>query len=228
MLIRVIFLGLLGLIFLACGSSDSNSNDKANIENFTILSKKEPCFSGYWALCYNIKSDFYTKARNLVKARSLIKENSLAHRDDTLKIHFSCIPRSVESGAYTQAKPHIEGFDFIWGHTYELEVAITKHKEMVVCGSNFDYKLVKIISDKEDDIGTFYEYNLPLSKYTFFSQDTKGYKFIDQFFTCKADAKCDDLIKIQQNDKRDAKVTFTYKGNGQIELINWQMRLANK
>jgi hypothetical protein len=114
----------------------------------------------------------------------------------------------------------IEGFNFVWGHSYNLSAIATEIKNPPADGSSIEYVLKEITSDIEDDIGTTYEYRLIELLDNTFTKEANVYYFLGQPFECLPDAKCDTLIGLN-NSGGLVNVDFEYRGNGAIMLTQW-------
>lgn len=114
----------------------------------------------------------------------------------------------------------IDGFDFVWGHTYELSLIETTLENPPQDASSSQYELEKIISDSEDSIGNKYEYErVVLLDYTF-TKESGVYYFLGQSFSCQENVDCDGLVSIN-NSGGSVNVIFEYIGNGEILLVQW-------
>lgn len=115
----------------------------------------------------------------------------------------------------------IDGFDFVWGHRYQLSVKVTELSNPPTDGSSLKYELQQIVSDIEDAIGTNYEYELVELLDNTFTKDPDGkYYFLEQPFMCDASVDCDALVNLNDSGGL-VNVTFEYSGNGEITLIQW-------
>ncbi|SDK44856.1 protein of unknown function [Ferrimonas sediminum] len=114
----------------------------------------------------------------------------------------------------------IEGFDFVWGHTYQLSLKVTKVIDPPADASSIKYSIENIISDIEDPFNTSYEYELvELLDWTF-TKESGVYYFLGQPFECQTDVDCDGLVNLN-NSGGLVNLTFEYIGNGQITLVQW-------
>jgi len=114
----------------------------------------------------------------------------------------------------------IEGFDFVWGHAYELSVKVSTIDNPLADGSSFKYELAETISDSEDSVGSRYEYErVELLDFTF-TNESGVYYFLGQPFICDASVDCDGLISIN-NSGGLVNVVFEYIGDGEIQLVQW-------
>ncbi|MBQ4836612.1 DUF4377 domain-containing protein [Pseudoalteromonas luteoviolacea] len=114
----------------------------------------------------------------------------------------------------------IENFDYQWGTRYELVVKTKDVKNPPTDGSSMQYQLSEISTQQEDPIDTEYKYsNVDLLDSTFVSNNG-SFKFLGQAFECAKKVDCDKLVDLN-NTAGAVNLTFSYVGNGQIELINW-------
>ncbi|MGS0497134.1 DUF4377 domain-containing protein [Pseudoalteromonas mariniglutinosa] len=114
----------------------------------------------------------------------------------------------------------IEGFDFVWGHTYQLSLKITDIINPPADASSLQYSIENVISDIEDNVGTRYEYSLvELLEWTF-TKESGVYYFLGQPFECQTGVDCDGLVNLN-NSGGLVNVTFEYIGDGQITLVQW-------
>lgn len=124
-----------------------------------------------------------------------------------------------------QVKPglfydNIAGFDFHWGHSYQLKVKVKEIESPLQDASALEYQLVKIISDKEDVIGTKYNFKrVNLTERTFYQQDNH-YFFLGSRFECALEVNCEKLISLN-NSGALVNVTFEYAGDSSIKLLQW-------
>lgn len=114
----------------------------------------------------------------------------------------------------------IEGFDFVWGHTYELSVEVSEVEEVEEDASSLRYELSEVVSDAEDSIGTTYDYERVSMLESTFTREADVYQFLAQPFTCAVDVDCDGLVNLN-NSGGMVNVTFEYIGNGEISLVQW-------
>lgn len=112
----------------------------------------------------------------------------------------------------------IEGFNFVWGHTYELSLDVTEIEDPPADGSSIKYELVEIISDIEDNLGSTYVYDSVVLLDNTFTKESDVYFFLGQTFTCHVD--CDSLVNMN-NSGGLVNVTFEYIGNGEMLLVQW-------
>lgn len=114
----------------------------------------------------------------------------------------------------------IEGFDFVWGHAYELSLIETAIENPLADASSLQYELEEIISDSEDSVGEMYEYErVELLDFTF-TKESGVYYFLGQSFSCQENVDCDGLISMN-NSGGSVNVVFEYVGNGEISLVQW-------
>ncbi len=114
----------------------------------------------------------------------------------------------------------IEGFDFVWGHTYQLSLKVTDVTDPPADASSLKYSIENVISDIEDTLGTSYEYNLVELLDRTFTKESGVYYFLGQSFECQTDVDCDGLVNLN-NSGGLVNVTFEYIGDGQIILVQW-------
>ena len=114
----------------------------------------------------------------------------------------------------------IEGFDFVWGHAYELSLNVSAVENPEADASSTKFELNEIISESEDSVGSRYEYErVELLDFTF-TKESGVYHLLGQPFLCRAGADCDGLISIN-NSGGLVNVEFEYLGDGQIALVQW-------
>lgn len=114
----------------------------------------------------------------------------------------------------------IEGFNFVWGHTYQLTIKTTEISNPPADGASFKYELKGIVSDLEDNIGTSYNFELvELLDFTF-TKDSDIYSFLGQPFECKVGVDCDSLVNLN-NSGGLINAYFEYVGEGKIMLVEW-------
>ena len=114
---------------------------------------------------------------------------------------------------------NIEGFSYQWGHTYELKVDVTKQQPNAD-DSELSYKLVSVVSEVEDALGTTYELKLVELLESTVTKDAEGYYLLGKAFTCAAGTDCDALVAMN-NSGGLVNLTFSYTGEGKIALTNW-------
>lgn len=114
----------------------------------------------------------------------------------------------------------IDGFDYVWGHAYQLTMTVTEISNPPADGSSLNYRLDEIVSDIEDSIGTRYSYErVELLNHTF-TKAPDNYNFLGQPFMCKTGVDCDGLVNLN-NSGGSVNVAFEYLGNGEIQLVQW-------
>nr|WP_277619583.1 DUF4377 domain-containing protein [Shewanella mangrovi] len=114
----------------------------------------------------------------------------------------------------------IAGFEFVWGHSYELTVDVTTIKNPPADGSSMSYELVNVVSDVEDAVGTAYPYDLVEMMASTITKQGDVYYFLGQPFNCSADADCDGLVAMN-NSGGLVNLAFEYAGDGNITLTGW-------
>ena len=114
----------------------------------------------------------------------------------------------------------IEGFEFNWGHTYELSLEVSEIENPPLDASSQRYELTDIVSDTEDSTGTRYEYERVNLLDSTFTNESDVYYFLGQPFTCGVDVDCVGLVSIN-NSGGSVNVSFEYIGNGEISLVQW-------
>lgn len=114
----------------------------------------------------------------------------------------------------------INGFQFTWGHRYELSVQVSELENPPADASSLVYELIDILSDKEDAIGTLYTYdNVELLGNTF-SFDDGFYHFLGKTFQCADETNCNQLLAINSSGGF-VNLQFEYIEQGNIRLIRW-------
>jgi hypothetical protein len=113
----------------------------------------------------------------------------------------------------------IQGFEYQWGHSYELDVEVTEMNNPPADGASIRYELVNTVSNIEDKKWSdYYRYEqLELSENTF-KKEGDNYYFLDQNFTCGGFADCKKLLT---QEKGSIDVVFEYAGDSSITLENW-------
>ncbi|MDX1391545.1 MAG: DUF4377 domain-containing protein [Rheinheimera sp.] len=114
----------------------------------------------------------------------------------------------------------INGFDFLWGHSYKLAVRVTKVGNPAADAPDRVYDLIKVLQHSEDSIGTRYEYPLVELLFLTFTKETDKYYFLGHPFECAAGVDCDALVSLN-NTGGLVNVVFEYIGNGKIALVYW-------
>jgi hypothetical protein len=114
----------------------------------------------------------------------------------------------------------IEGFEFVWGHSYQLNVLEIKIANPPADGANIKYRLENVISSQEDEVGTRYEYVLVELLENTFTQEAGNYYFLNQPFECHVAVDCDSLVNIN-NSGGLVNIYFGYLGGGKISLLHW-------
>lgn len=114
----------------------------------------------------------------------------------------------------------IEGFEFVWGHAYELSVNVSEVQDPAGDASSLRYVLEEMISDTEDSVGRIYEYERVDLLENTFTKDSDDYYFLGQPFGCRTGVDCDGLVNIN-NSGGSVNVVFEYAGNGGIILTSW-------
>jgi hypothetical protein len=126
----------------------------------------------------------------------------------------------VKNGTNINYYNDIEGFEFVWGHRYNILVNVSEIKNPPADASSLKYEMIEIISENEDSIGTQYQYDLvELLEHTFTKTDDTFY-FLFQEFECADNVDCDTLVNIN-NSGGLVNVVFDYLGNGKIALVYW-------
>ncbi len=115
----------------------------------------------------------------------------------------------------------IAGFEFIWGHSYQLQIAMEPQKGAPQDAATMERRLVKVRGDKEDPAGAEYTYSgIALNPYTV-TFDQGQYRFLGQAFVCRDQKSCKALAKAHKTSPQ-ADLVFSYLGNGDIELVSWK------
>jgi hypothetical protein len=114
----------------------------------------------------------------------------------------------------------IEGFNFVWGHSYNLSVIVTEIDSPPADAPSIKYELKEVTSVVEDDIGTTYEYRLVELLDKTFTKESNAYFFLGKPFDCSPDVECDTLIGLN-NSGGLVNIDFEYIGNGVIMLTQW-------
>lgn len=116
---------------------------------------------------------------------------------------------------------NIQGFEFIWGHTYELVVNVSPVENPLADGSSSRYELVNITSDIEDSMESTYSFERVDMLEATITKQADRYYFLGQAFTCAREVNCDDLVLLSTTGGM-VDLVFSYTGNGQIQLDQWQ------
>lgn len=130
------------------------------------------------------------------------------------------VTKNSDKGVEESFSNTIEGFNFIWGHTYQLSLKVSDIKNPPADGSSVKYELKAIISDTEDSIGTNYEYKLVELLDRTFTKESDTYYFLGQSFECQVGVDCDGLVNLN-NSGGLVNLVFEYIGNGKISLVQW-------
>ncbi|TMP31386.1 hypothetical protein CWB99_03785 [Pseudoalteromonas rubra] len=116
----------------------------------------------------------------------------------------------------------IEGFEYQWGHHYQLEVTASEVNNAPADASSKKVQLKAISSVKEDNIGTEYilsDVNLQPDTLVYDDKE-QGYRFLGKPFTCTEYVDCDQLYSMRATGAK-VNLTFRYEGNANIALLNW-------
>ena len=114
----------------------------------------------------------------------------------------------------------IAGFEFVWGHSYQLQIATDSRKGAPQDAAATERRLVKVLGEKEDPVGTEYTYSgVVLNPYTV-TLEKGEYHFLGQAFVCREQESCEALTRAYETTPR-VDLLFSYLGNGDIELISW-------
>jgi hypothetical protein len=114
----------------------------------------------------------------------------------------------------------IAGFEFIWGHSYQLQIATESRKGAPQDAAAIGRRLVKVLGEKEDPVGAQYTYSgVVLNPYTV-TFDQGEYRFLGQAFVCREQKTCEALAIAHKTVPR-ADLVFSYLGNGDIQLVSW-------
>ncbi len=117
----------------------------------------------------------------------------------------------------------ITEFEYQWGHHYTLLIRREPipEEQQVADGSSVRDELVEIESETEDPEGTRYDLeNILLLDHTFERIDGQ-YEMLGKPFQCVDTDMCDELVAIN-NTGGMVNVTMEYRGNGEIQLIDWE------
>lgn len=116
----------------------------------------------------------------------------------------------------------IDGFEFVWGHAYKLQVNVTKlaDNKYYADRSSVEYELVEVLSDEEDAIGSVYQFNLVELLSSTVTKEASSYYFLGQAFQCSSEVDCDALVELNDSGGY-VNLTFEYAGNDQIILSGW-------
>lgn len=116
----------------------------------------------------------------------------------------------------------IDGFDFVWGHTYTVQVIVTEltADEIYADGSSQKYELYNVISNDEDNVGSVYKYSLVELLSSTVTKESGIYYFLGQPFECSLETDCDALVELN-NSGGYVNLNFKYAGNGQLILTSW-------
>ncbi len=114
----------------------------------------------------------------------------------------------------------VNGFGFMWGHSYKLLVNVSNVDDPPEDGSTLKYDLKEINSNIEDSIGTGYRYELVELLNNTFTSEGDVYYFLGQPFECSNSIDCNGLISLN-NSGGLVNVTFNYLGDGKIMLNQW-------
>ncbi|MDP5138770.1 DUF4377 domain-containing protein, partial [Rheinheimera baltica] len=90
----------------------------------------------------------------------------------------------------------VDGFNYVWGHSYKLTVNVSKLTNPLSDGSDTKYDLLNILLDTEDSLGTRYEFELVELLETTFLKDEGVLYFLGQPFTCSANVDRDVLLTL--------------------------------
>jgi hypothetical protein len=114
----------------------------------------------------------------------------------------------------------IAGFEFIWGHSYQLQIATESRKGAPQDAAAIRRRLVKVLGEKEDPVGAQYTYSgVVLNPYTV-TFDQGEYRFLSEAFVCRDQESCEALAIAHKTVPR-ADLIFSYLGNGDIQLVSW-------
>ena len=116
----------------------------------------------------------------------------------------------------------IAGFDFVWGHAYELTIKKYEIVNPAADASSYKYELDAIVSDSEDVLGASYNYKWKeLHQFNgFVARESADYYFLDQPFECGNRESCDQLVA-SVNAGDPVNMIFEYIGEGKIKLHQW-------
>lgn len=143
---------------------------------------------------------------------------------------FGCLIRQKEG--YTHSVyAGIIGLDWRWGSTYRVTVETREVNHFYGEESEFsiltqpppyEYHLIDIHSEREDEIGTLYEYpHIELSYGVFHRTDSASY-FLGYEYQCALQTQdaCDFIHELEQTGVEEhLALVFEYRGNGAIALV---------
>lgn len=129
--------------------------------------------------------------------------------------------REPDAPEYRFLYDSIAGFEFVWGHKYNLTVSEHPKEQAPQDASTLNRHLVSVLTVEEDALGTKYSYTgVGLNPHTITS-GSGDYRFLGQKFTCREPQICSALLTAVATVKQ-ADLLFEYRGNGEIELVEWR------
>ncbi|TQV77319.1 DUF4377 domain-containing protein [Aliikangiella marina] len=132
----------------------------------------------------------------------------------------SCLQVNIDGGTQVNnVFESIEGFDFEWGVTSRIQVEVSNLDNPPQDASSVSYELYSIDSQIQDPIGTEYQYqNVEVFTQTI-SLEEGQYRFLGDDIDCQP-IDCDTIIQMADMGAI-INLTFTFNGDGQIELTDW-------
>ena len=125
-----------------------------------------------------------------------------------------------EHSPYQNYYDQIEGFDYVWGKSYQLLYEQQVVEDPPQDGSSLKLILLEVLSVHEDLPGMQYVYlGVELGDWTI-SFDDGAYQFLGQPFECSVGLDCDSLLMLKGTG-REVDLEFSYLGDGKIQLDHW-------
>lgn len=115
----------------------------------------------------------------------------------------------------------IEGFDHQWGHHYALSVERFPVEDPPADASSYRFELREVRSSSEDSVGTTYQLDRVHLNDSTFTQSDGQYFMVGKPFQCENSEECDALVALNGTGGM-VNVTFEYRGEGEIRLLNWE------
>ncbi|WP_347330455.1 DUF4377 domain-containing protein [Marinimicrobium locisalis] len=131
--------------------------------------------------------------------------------------------RRAGSDEVTPFYDPIRGFEYQWGHHYSLSVERfrVEEEELLADASSYRYELRDVDSSSEDDVGTKYQLNRVHLNYSTFTKSDGQYFMVGKPFQCENRQECDALVALNDTGGM-VNVTFEYRGEGKIRLLDWE------